>query len=129
VNALIPRSATASPPAPRAQADEYKVGAIVIGHPGARATPKNAPVAGGYLKDHQHRDHAGPPRGGAIEVAKRFEIHEMKMDGGVMKMRELKMGWKSRPVRRSSSRPGLVSHHDDETCRGRSRRATRSRAL
>jgi copper(I)-binding protein len=30
--------------------------------------------------------------GGATEVAKRLEIHEMRMDGGVMKMRELSNG-------------------------------------
>src|ERR1041385_7512404 len=75
-----------------AQAHDYQIGPIAIDHPWTRATPKNAPVAGGYLKI--TNTGATPDRlvGGATEVAKRFELHEMKMDDGVMKMRELKDG-------------------------------------
>src|SRR6185503_11771919 len=75
-----------------AQAHDYKVGAIAIDHPWTRATPKNAPVAGGYLKITNTGTTPDRLTGGSVEVAKRFEIHEMKMDGGVMKMRELKDG-------------------------------------
>ena len=71
---------------------EYKVGALVIDHPWTRATPKNAPVAGGYMKITNNGSAPDRLVGGSTDAAKRFEIHEMKMDGGVMKMRELKDG-------------------------------------
>src|SRR5205085_2093471 len=74
-----------------------------------RLWPRNAPVAGGYLKI----TNAGtaPDRlvGGSTEVAKRFEIHEMKMDGGVMKMRELKDGVEIPPGATVELKPG--SYH------------------
>src|SRR5436305_14002537 len=92
-----------------AHAEDYKLGALVIGQPWTRVTPKNAPVAGGYLKI----TNAGtaPDRlvGGSTEVAKRFEIHEMKMDGGVMKMRELKDGLELPPGATVELKPG--SYH------------------
>ncbi len=69
------------------RADDYKVGALQIGQPWARATPKGAPVGGGYMKI--TNTGAEPDRlvGGSSDVADRFEVHEMSMDGGVMKMR------------------------------------------
>jgi hypothetical protein len=75
-----------------ASAHDYKLGPLVIDHPWSRATPKGANVAGGYLKI----TNTGPTPdrliGGTVEAAKRFEIHEMSMTGGVMRMRELKDG-------------------------------------
>jgi len=73
-----------------AHAEDYKVGPLVIGQPWTRATPKSAPVAGGYLKITNNGTAPDRLIGRSADVAKRFEIHEMKMDGGVMKMRELK---------------------------------------
>ena len=64
-----------------AQAHDYKAGSIAVGHPWTRATPKNAPVAGGYLKITNSGTTPDRLTGGSVEVAKRFEIHEMKMDG------------------------------------------------
>jgi hypothetical protein len=73
-------------------AHDYKLGPLVIDHPWSRATPKGANVAGGYLKI----TNTGPTPdrliGGTVEAAKRFEIHEMSITGGVMRMRELKDG-------------------------------------
>ena len=57
-----------------ASAHDYKLGALEIDHPYARATPPNAPVSG------------------EATFADRVEIHEMKMDGEVMKMRQLADG-------------------------------------
>jgi len=92
-----------------AHAEVYKLGPLVIGQPWTRVTPKNAPVAGGYLKI--TNTGATPDRfvGGSTEVAKRFEIHEMKMDGGVMKMRELKDGLEIPPGATVELKPG--SYH------------------
>ncbi len=92
-----------------AQAHDYQVGPIAIDHPWTRATPKNAPVAGGYLKITNTGTTPDRLIGGSIEVAKRFEVHEMKMDGGVMKMRELKDGLEIPPARPSSSSPARIT--------------------
>src|SRR4051812_4212469 len=75
-----------------AQAHDYQIGPIGIDRPWARATPRNAPVAGGYLKITNTGTMSDRLLGGSTEVAKRFEIHQMKMDGSVMKMREQKDG-------------------------------------
>jgi copper(I)-binding protein len=75
-----------------AQAHDYQIGPIAIDHPWTRATPKNAPVAGGYLKITNTGTTPDRLVGGSAEVAKRFQVHQMKMDGGVMTMRELKDG-------------------------------------
>ena len=92
-----------------ASAHEYKLGSLEIKHPWTRATPKNAPVAGGYLKI--VNTGTAPDRliGGSVEVAQKFEVHEMSMDGGVMKMRELKEGVEIPPGATVELKPG--SYH------------------
>src|SRR3954465_4276029 len=87
LSALVFALATTS-----ASAHDYKLGPLVIEHPWSRATPKNAPVAGGYLKITNTGTTPDRLVGGSSEVAKGFQIHQMKMDGGVMTMRELKDG-------------------------------------
>ena len=80
-----------------ASAHEYKAGSIEIKHPWSRATPKGAPVAGGYMK--LINTGTAPDRliGGSSEVAGKFEIHEMSTDNGVMKMRMLTNGIEIKP--------------------------------
>jgi copper(I)-binding protein len=75
-----------------AAAHEYKLGSLTIGHPWSRATPKGAKVAAGYMKI--INSGTAPDRLIAVssEISPRVEIHEMSMDGGVMKMREVKGG-------------------------------------
>src|SRR3954468_20495180 len=89
-----------------AHAQEYKAGPLVIAHPWTRATPKSATVAGGYLKITNTGTTPDRLTGGAAEVAGGFEIHEMSMDGGVMKMRELKNGLEIPPGATVELRPG-----------------------
>src|SRR5712675_468965 len=83
--------------APAALAHDYKAGAIEIGHPWARATPRGASVAAGYLK--LTNTGSTPDRlvGGTSEAAGRVEIHEMTMADGVMRMRPLKDGLELKP--------------------------------
>lgn len=74
-----------------AQAHGFKVGEIEIGHPYSRAMLPVAKVGGGYLKlTNKGTDDrlvsATSDRAGSVE------FHEMKMDGGVMQMRELPNG-------------------------------------
>jgi copper(I)-binding protein len=89
-----------------ASAHDYKVGPLKIDHPWSRATPKGASVAGGYMKI--TNTGSAPDRlvGGATEAAKKFEIHEMKMDGSVMKMRELTDGLEIPPGGTIELKPG-----------------------
>jgi hypothetical protein len=71
-----------------AHAHEYKLGALTIGHPYARATGAGQMTGGGYMK---------LVNGGAVDrlvsvsadVSKSVELHEMKMEGDVMKMRQV----------------------------------------
>jgi len=92
-----------------ALAHDYKLGPLVIDHPWSRATPKGAAVAGGYMKITNTGTTADRLVGGSAEVAKRFELHEMSMEGGVMKMRELSNGLEIPPGATVELRPG--SYH------------------
>jgi copper(I)-binding protein len=87
-------------------AHDYTVGSIHIDHPWSRATPKGASVAGGYLVIENKG--AAPDRlvGGSSEIAGRFEIHEVKMEGGVMKMRPLDGGVEIAPGKSVKFEPG-----------------------
>ena len=89
-----------------ASAHEYKAGSLEIKHPWSRATPKGATVAGGYMKI--INTGATPDRliGGSSEAAPKFEIHEMSMQGGVMKMRQLPNGIELKPGQTVELKPG-----------------------
>ena len=90
-------------------AHDYKLGSLVIDHPWSRATPKGASVAGGYLKITNTGTVPDRLLGGSADIARRFEIHEMSMDGGVMKMRELPNGLEIPPGATVELKPG--SYH------------------
>lgn len=85
--ALLLAAASASP----FLAQEAKAGDIVIQKPWARATPKGADVGAGYLTIRNNGAAADRLTGGSADFAS-VEVHEMKMEGGVMKMQELKDG-------------------------------------
>lgn len=92
-----------------ASAHEYKVGSLVINHPWSRATPKGATVGGGYLKITNTGTTPDRFVSGSSDAGKRFEIHEMSMDGGVMKMRALPNGIEIAPGATVEFKPG--SYH------------------
>ena len=68
-------------------AHDYAVGSLKIGHPWARATPKGASVGGGYMKIANTGTASDRLIGGSTDISDSFEVHEMKMEGDVMKMR------------------------------------------
>jgi periplasmic copper chaperone A len=80
-----------------ASAQDYTVGKLKIGHPWARATPKGASVGGGYMTITNTGSTPDRLVGGSTDVASRFEVHEMKMDNGVMKMRPVNGGLEIKP--------------------------------
>ena len=92
-----------------ASAHDYKLGSLVIEHPWTRATPKGAPVAGGYLKITNTGTSPDRLVGGSLAAAKRFEIHEMRIESGVMRMRELTSGLEIAPGATVELKPG--SYH------------------
>ena len=76
----------------QAPADDIKLGELTLSAPSIRAMVPGAKVAGGYITI----TNAGKDADRLIKVtsatAQKVEIHEMKMDGQVMKMRELSDG-------------------------------------
>ena len=89
-----------------ASAEVVTIGTLKISAPWARATPKGAGVGGGYLTI--TNTGTAPDRliGGATEISSRFELHEMSMDNGVMKMRELAQGLEIKPGQKVELKPG-----------------------
>ena len=75
-----------------ALAHEYKLGNLEIIHPQARATAPGAPVSGGYMVIRNTGSEADRLIAGAADFAGKVEIHEMKMENDVMKMREIEGG-------------------------------------
>jgi periplasmic copper chaperone A len=71
-----------------AHAHEFKAGAITIVHPYARATAAGQPTGGGFMK---FVNSGGNDKllSASAEVSKSVELHEMKMDGDVMRMRQV----------------------------------------
>ena len=57
-----------------------------------RATTPNAGATAIYAMIHNHGDEQDKLVGGHVTFAKKVEIHEMKLDGDVMRMREIEGG-------------------------------------
>jgi copper(I)-binding protein len=79
------------------QAQDITAGSLKISAPWIRATPKGASVGGGYMTIANIGNAGDRLVGGTSDVSSRLEIHEMSMEGGVMKMR---------PVRGLDIKPG-----------------------
>jgi copper(I)-binding protein len=91
--------------APAALAHKFEKGGLVIHHPWTRATPEGATVAVGYLSITNNGPDADRLTGGTFEDAGNVEIHEMKMDGDKMTMRELKDGLVIKPGETAEFKP------------------------
>ncbi|MDT3687165.1 MAG: DUF1775 domain-containing protein [Pseudorhodoplanes sp.] len=83
-----------------------KFGALTVEAPWIRATPGGAKVAGGYMKITNTGREPDRLVGGSMEAAGRFEVHEMAMDNGVMKMRHLAKGLEIKPGESVELKPG-----------------------
>lgn len=92
-----------------AAAHDYKLGALQIAHPWSRATPKGATIGAGYLTITNTGSEPDRLVGGSAVAAKRFEIHEMAVVDGVMKMREIAGGLEIKPKAKLEFKPG--SYH------------------
>ena len=80
-----------------ALAHDYKVGSLEIGNPWSRAVPKGGQVAAGYMTIKNNGTTPDRLMGGSTPVAGKFELHEMTMNNGVMRMRALVAGLVIKP--------------------------------
>ncbi|WP_085122447.1 copper chaperone PCu(A)C [Tistlia consotensis] len=75
-----------------AQAHEYQLGQLHIDHPWARASAGPAPTGAAYLTIDNKGTQADRLIAVETPAAKRAEIHQSLMEGGVMKMRAVEGG-------------------------------------
>lgn len=87
-------------------AHDYRIGDLKIDHPWTRATPGGAKVAGGFMKITNTGKQPDRLIGGTAVPAGIFEVHEMKMEGNVMKMRALDKGLEIKPGQIVELKPG-----------------------
>jgi copper(I)-binding protein len=91
-------------------AQQFKVNSIVIEQPWMRATPAGADVAGGYMTITNTGSEPDRLIGGALPQAGRFAVHEMKMSGNVMHMREVQGGLVIEPGQKLELNPNSGYH-------------------
>jgi periplasmic copper chaperone A len=87
-------------------ANDYKIGALEIQQPWARATPKGAHTAAGYVAIKNTGSAPDRLTGGSLTGAGGTQVHEMTMDHGVMKMRALPDGIEIKPGETVELKPG-----------------------
>jgi copper(I)-binding protein len=89
-----------------ALAQSYSAGPIKVDQPWLRATPGGAKVGGGYVTITNTGTMPDRLLGVTLSQAARVEVHEMKMEGGTMKMREAKDGLEIGPGQKVELKPG-----------------------
>lgn len=87
-------------------AEDVKAGNLLISQAWSRQTPSGAKVAGAYLTIENKGTTADRLVSGSADIAGRFEIHEMAMDGSVMRMRPLDNGIAIDPGKTVKLAPG-----------------------
>jgi copper(I)-binding protein len=91
-----------------AQAHDFKVGALDIGHPWSRPTPKDANIAGGYLTITNKGKTADRLIGGSSPVANQIEVHEIVDVDGMAKTRPVANGIEIKPGKTVELKPGAL---------------------
>ena len=83
-----------------------KAGSLTLEQPWSRATPGGAKVGGGYLRI--TNTGTAPDRlvGGSFPLASKVEVHEMRMDGDVMRMKPVEGGLEIEPGATVELKPG-----------------------
>ncbi|TDH38754.1 copper chaperone PCu(A)C [Pseudohoeflea suaedae] len=89
-----------------AQAHDFTVGDLAIHHPWAKATLPNQPVGGGFMEITNNGSKADRLVSGKADFAGEVQIHEMSMNDGVMKMRQLADGIEIAPGETVKLEPG-----------------------
>lgn len=89
-----------------AAARDYTAGTVKISNPWTRVPPPSAKVAGGFMTLTNTGTATDRLVKGSSPAAGRIEIHEMTLDGGMMKMRELDKGLEIKPGQTVELKPG-----------------------
>jgi len=89
-----------------ASAQQYKVGSLEIDQPWTRATPPTAKAGGGFVTITNKGTTPDRLVAARSAASDKVEIHEMKMDGNVMRMRELDKGLEIAPGATVALKPG-----------------------
>jgi copper(I)-binding protein len=84
----------------------YRVGPLVVAAPWSRATPGGAKVAGGYMRITNTGTEPDRLVGGTFAAAGRFEVHQMSVTDGVMRMRPVEHGLEIEPGGTVELKPG-----------------------
>lgn len=92
-----------------ALAHDYRVGSLEISRPWTRATAETAKSGGGFLTITNKGTTPDRLVAAQSSVSLKVEIHEMRMDGTVMRMRELEKGLEIPPGASVVLKPG--SYH------------------
>jgi len=91
-----------------AHARDYKAGTLEIVDPWSRVTPKGSTVGAGYMTIKNTGSTPDRLIGGSADVAAKFEVHEMKMESGVAKMRPVQGGLEIKPGETVELKPGSL---------------------
>ncbi len=89
-----------------ATAQDYKIGSLEITTPWSRATPPSARTGGGFMTITNKGTTADRLVTARSSVSDKVEIHEVQMDGSVMRMRELAKGLEIPPGATVMLKPG-----------------------
>ena len=92
-----------------AMAHDYKIGSIEITTPWTRATPPSARTGCGFMTITNKGTVADRLVSARSNASDKVEVHEMQMDGNVMRMRELAKGLEIPPGATVMLKPG--SYH------------------
>jgi periplasmic copper chaperone A len=83
-----------------------KAGAITVEQPWSRATPAGAKVGGGYARITNAGSTPDRLVGGSFPLAGRVEVHEMSLDGTIMRMKPVTGGLEVKPGETVELKPG-----------------------
>ena len=103
---LLSLTAAAAVLASPAWAADYKLGSLEISQPWTRATAPTAKAGGGFVTITNKGTTPDRLSAARSTASDKVEIHEMKMDGNVMRMRELDKGLEIAPGATVELKPG-----------------------
>lgn len=89
-----------------AAAQSYKLGSLEIDQPWTRATAPTAKAGGGFMTITNKGTTPDRLISARSNASEKVEVHEMKMDGNVMRMRELEKGLEIPPGATVTLKPG-----------------------
>jgi periplasmic copper chaperone A len=83
-----------------------KAGSLTLEQPWSRATPGGAKVGGGYLRITNTGTVPDRLTGGSLSLASKVEVHEMRLEGDVMRMKPVEGGLEIKPGATVELKPG-----------------------